>query len=60
MKTLPVNTPSATRATTHRPVASAWRLLACAMGAIVLALIFAAYLRPGFALDLVNRFVLCL
>ena len=30
-----------------------------AAGAAVLALIFAAYLRPSFMLDLANRFFMC-
>ncbi len=29
------------------------------LGAIVLALVFAAYLRPGFVLDVANRIWLC-
>lgn len=29
------------------------------LGAIVLALVFAAYLRPGFVLDVANRLWLC-
>ena len=44
----------------QRPVASVRRLLGAGAIAVLLALIFAAYLRPGFALDLLNRFVLCL
>lgn len=46
--------------TPSRPSAGARRLLGRVAIAFFLALIFAAYLRPGFALDLVNRFVLCL
>lgn len=46
--------------TPRRPAAGARRLLAAVVIAFFLAMIFAAYLRPGFALDLVNRFVLCL
>ncbi len=30
-----------------------------AAGALVLALVFWAYLRPGFMVDLANRFMLC-
>lgn len=51
----------------HRPAAGARRLTARMVGvagvvvvAFLLALIFAAYLRPVFALDLMNRFILCL
>ena len=46
--------------TPRRPAMRAGRLLAGAAVAVLLVLVFAAYLRPGFALDLVNRFVLCL
>ncbi len=46
--------------TPRRSSASARRLLAGVAVAFLLALIFAAYLRPGFALDLLNRFILCL
>lgn len=35
------------------------RLAAFAAGAIVLALVFLAYLRPAFVMDLANRIVLC-
>jgi hypothetical protein len=35
------------------------RVIACAAGALVLALVFMAYLRPGFLLDLGNRIALC-
>jgi hypothetical protein len=33
--------------------------LARVAGALLLALIFAAYLRPSFMLDLANRFFMC-
>ncbi len=36
-----------------------WRALAALVAAIVLALVFAAYLRPGFVLDMANRLWLC-
>ena len=42
------------------PATAARRLLAGGAIAALLALVFAAYLRPGFALDLANRFILCL
>lgn len=35
------------------------RLLLGCVAALVLALIFGAYLRPGFVLDLANRIYLC-
>jgi len=35
------------------------RLLFAALLAAVLALVFVAYLRPAFVLDLANRIVLC-
>ena len=35
------------------------RLLTAALVAAVLALVFVAYLRPAFVLDLANRIVLC-
>lgn len=35
------------------------RLLIGIVGAILLALIFRAYLQPGFVLDLANRIYLC-
>ncbi len=38
---------------------STWRALAALVAAIVLALVFAAYLRPGFVLDMANRLWLC-
>ena len=36
-----------------------WRALAAFVAAILLALVFAAYLRPGFVLDMANRIGLC-
>ena len=36
-----------------------WRALLALVAAIVLALLFAAYLRPGFVLDMANRIWLC-
>ena len=42
------------------PAATTRRLLAGGAITALLALVFAAYLRPGFALDLANRFILCL
>lgn len=42
------------------PAATARRLLAGGAIVALLVLVFAAYLRPGFALDLANRFILCL
>jgi hypothetical protein len=30
-----------------------------AAGAVVVALVFMAYLRPGFVVDLANRFYMC-
>lgn len=41
----------------HRP--SLWRAMSALAAAIVLALVFAAYLRPGFVLDMANRIWLC-
>ncbi|CAN7744822.1 hypothetical protein [Duganella sp. Dugasp56] len=35
------------------------RVAAYAAGALVLALVFMAYLSPGFMLDLANRIYLC-
>jgi hypothetical protein len=35
------------------------RTVAVAAGAAVLALVFMAYLRPGFVVDLANRFYMC-
>jgi len=35
----------------------AWALRA--LGVIVLALVFMAYLQPGFLVDLANRFYMC-
>ena len=36
------------------------RWLAIPLAMLLLALVFLAYLRPEFALDLANRFILCL
>lgn len=36
-----------------------WRALAALIAALVLGLVFAAYLRPGFVLDMANRIWLC-
>ena len=36
-----------------------WRALAALTAAVVLALVFAAYLRPGFMLEVANRLWLC-
>ncbi len=38
---------------------SMWRALAALVAAIVLVLVFAAYLRPGFVLEMANRLWLC-
>lgn len=35
------------------------RTVAVAAGITVLALVFMAYLRPGFVVDLANRFYMC-
>ena len=43
----------------ERHAFSMCRLLLSAAIAVVLVLVFAAYLRPDFALDLANRFILC-
>ena len=41
----------------HHP----WRrMLLAVLAALILALVFAAYLQPAFVLDLANRFILCL
>ncbi|MBC7414278.1 MAG: hypothetical protein H7327_05035 [Herminiimonas sp.] len=36
------------------------RLLLAAIAALILGIVFAAYLQPAFVLDLANRFILCL
>jgi hypothetical protein len=36
-----------------------WSGVLVVLGAIVLALVFSAYLRPGFMLDVANRLWLC-
>lgn len=39
----------------------AWRRpLLAALGVLILALVFAAYLQPDFVVDLANRIILCL
>ena len=35
-------------------------MLLAVLGVAILALVFAAYLRPAFMLELANRFILCL
>jgi hypothetical protein len=35
------------------------RVAACVAGALVLALVFLAYLRPAFLMDLGNRIAMC-
>ena len=42
------------------PLPGMRRLLAGVAIVFFLMLVFAAYLRPGFALDMMNRFILCL
>jgi hypothetical protein len=45
--------------TKPKPMARLTQVLAGVAAALVLAAIFAAYLRPGFMLDLGNRFFMC-
>ncbi len=40
--------------------ASALRALLIAIGAAMLAVIFQAYLKPGFVMDIANQLLLCL
>lgn len=38
---------------------SLWRVIAAFAATVVLGLVFATYLRPGFMLDVANRLWLC-